>query len=126
MANNDFVDQVTGATIWNVNSPEAFSTQYDGADFDEFGDAGGPYASSDHDPVIVGLDLGTDDELPVVSGNPGSGSIIGTEVLEVLDGGGGRLDVAFGKGDSSRLAGAAPSGSARMPSRVMPEWPQVR
>jgi len=56
-ANEALLGQVTGATIWNVNSPEAYSVQYDGDDFAAFGDLSA-FASSDHDPVIVGLDLG--------------------------------------------------------------------
>ncbi len=98
MANEAILDQVIGATVWHPNSLEAYSIQYDGRDFEQFGSAETPYASSDHDPVIVGLDLKSEPELPIVLGKPGSGPVKGTAASEILDGQGGRLDVARGMG----------------------------
>ncbi|GAA1600191.1 ExeM/NucH family extracellular endonuclease [Actinoplanes couchii] len=48
--------RVTGVDIWNINSVESFAFQYDG--YGPFYD-NGPFRSSDHDPVVVGLSTGT-------------------------------------------------------------------
>ncbi|GIE37736.1 multifunctional nuclease/2',3'-cyclic-nucleotide 2'-phosphodiesterase/5'-nucleotidase/3'-nucleotidase [Actinoplanes lobatus] len=47
--------RVTGVDIWNINSVESFAFEYDGyAPFY----AENPYRSSDHDPVVVGVETG--------------------------------------------------------------------
>lgn len=59
MANADLLSQVTGATEWHVNADEPDAIDYNedfGRDPNIF-DASVPYRNSDHDPVIVGLDL---------------------------------------------------------------------
>ncbi|MDI6098664.1 ExeM/NucH family extracellular endonuclease [Actinoplanes sp. NEAU-A12] len=47
--------RITGVDIWNINSVESIAFQYDG--FGPFFDSG-PFRSSDHDPVVVGLETG--------------------------------------------------------------------
>ncbi len=93
-ANGSLAPQVTGSTIWNVNSPEASSIQYDGADFAEFGDLSA-FASSDHDPVIVGLDLSSPE---LILGTARSDQLRGTEGRDIIVAGGGKNDVARGLG----------------------------
>ncbi|WP_300040223.1 ExeM/NucH family extracellular endonuclease [uncultured Paracoccus sp.] len=60
LASAGLADNVTGATEWHVNADEPDLLGYNST----FTDAGfynpGPYASSDHDPLIVGLTLGDD------------------------------------------------------------------
>ncbi|WP_456599382.1 ExeM/NucH family extracellular endonuclease [Blastococcus sp. SYSU DS0616] len=55
MATDSLTAKVTDVAHWNINSVESFAYQYDGAPAlyaaDEF-------RSSDHDPILVGLDLG--------------------------------------------------------------------
>lgn len=46
----------TGADIWQINSAEAVALDYNSFNQQALY-APGPYASSDHDPVLVGLDL---------------------------------------------------------------------
>ncbi|MBB3159158.1 5'-nucleotidase [Microbacterium proteolyticum] len=50
---------VTGTDIWNINAVEALALEYSRFNYNvrNFYEAT-PYRSSDHDPVIVGLDLG--------------------------------------------------------------------
>lgn len=50
---------VTGTDIWNINAVEALALEYSRFNYNvlNFYDTT-PYRSSDHDPVIVGLDLG--------------------------------------------------------------------
>ncbi|MFF0379043.1 ExeM/NucH family extracellular endonuclease [Actinoplanes missouriensis] len=51
----EFSKRITGVDIWNINSVESFAFEYDGnAQFY----SPDPYRSSDHDPVVVGLDTG--------------------------------------------------------------------
>ncbi len=59
LASGDLVGQVTGLTEWHINADEPDLLGYD----QSFNDPGfyndDVFASSDHDPVIVGLDLGS-------------------------------------------------------------------
>jgi uncharacterized protein len=58
LASADLAGFVTGATEWHINSQEPDLIGYD-TNFKEpgfFND--GPFASADHDPLIVGLDFG--------------------------------------------------------------------
>ena len=58
-ASDDIAGLVTGVTEWHINSDEPDLIGYDTS----FKDPGffndGPFASADHDPLIVGLNLGT-------------------------------------------------------------------
>lgn len=98
-ANESLLPQVTGATVWNVNSPEAYSIQYNGTDFAEFGDLSA-FASSDHDPLIVGLDLSA--PRTIIAGTSGNDNLRGTSGDDILDGRGGRNDVLRG-GDGADI-----------------------
>ena len=63
MANATLLDQVTGATEWHINADEADALDYNlefGRDPSLF-DGTNPFRSSDHDPVIIGLNLATAD-----------------------------------------------------------------
>ncbi|GAA4120087.1 hypothetical protein GCM10022215_23240 [Nocardioides fonticola] len=58
LVNDAALASLTGADIWNINSGESVALEYSrwnnhGTDYDD----PGPYRSSDHDPVVVGLDL---------------------------------------------------------------------
>ena len=59
LASGSLKGQVTGAQYWNVNSDEADVLDYN-TDFgrDETLLTEDPYRASDHDPIVVGLDLG--------------------------------------------------------------------
>jgi 5'-nucleotidase len=66
LVNDAALARSTGTDIWNINSGESLALEYSrynyhGTDFH----AAGPYRSSDHDPVIVGLDLGMPPTLEV-------------------------------------------------------------
>ena len=64
-ANDTLMDKVTGAAIWEINSPEPDAIDYnldfgrDPAIFD--GDT--VWRASDHDPLLIGLDFLPDLEL---------------------------------------------------------------
>ncbi|MGL6211147.1 MAG: ExeM/NucH family extracellular endonuclease, partial [Paracoccaceae bacterium] len=57
-ASDDIAGFVTGATEWHINADEPDLISYDTS----FKDPGffndGPYGAADHDPLIIGLDLG--------------------------------------------------------------------
>ncbi|MEO0758143.1 MAG: ExeM/NucH family extracellular endonuclease [Cyanobacteria bacterium J06648_16] len=60
LANDSLLPQVTGVTEWHVNADEPDAIDYN-LDFNraaDIFDGTVPYRNSDHDPVIVGLDLG--------------------------------------------------------------------
>jgi|GEM_PF-1290887 VCBS repeat len=58
LADSELADNVTGVTEWHINADEpdliGYDTDYNDPDF--YND--GVYASSDHDPLIIGLDFG--------------------------------------------------------------------
>ncbi|ATG50930.1 glutamate--cysteine ligase [Brachybacterium vulturis] len=57
VANASAAERISGATAWQINGPESVMLQYSrylNNTTDLYG--AGPFASSDHDPVIVGLD----------------------------------------------------------------------
>ncbi|MEN8114550.1 MAG: ExeM/NucH family extracellular endonuclease [Actinomycetota bacterium] len=60
MANGGLADEVTGVTVWHINADEANLIDYDMSYKKDAQDAiyaPDAYRSSDHDPVIVGLDV---------------------------------------------------------------------
>lgn len=62
LANDAAMAFLTGSDIWDVNAGESLAMEYSrwnyhGTDFHR----PGPYRSSDHDPVVLGLDLLTED-----------------------------------------------------------------
>ncbi|SDD10746.1 ExeM/NucH family extracellular endonuclease [Auraticoccus monumenti] len=64
LANEALVDQVTEAEDWRINSDEPSLLDYDTsfkAPAQDAVFAPDPYRSSDHDPVLVGMDLQADD-----------------------------------------------------------------
>lgn len=112
LANEALADQVTGATTWNVNSdsPVFFDYNLDGTftgqirptDQDLF-DGTSPARGSDHDPVIIGLNLEGDTAPLLLSGTTGNDRLNGTDADEIIDAAGGRLDVVFGGGGADRF-----------------------
>jgi predicted extracellular nuclease len=76
MANASLLSQVTGTTAWHINADEPdlidYDTSFKGPNQDAIY-APDPYRSSDHDPVIVGLDLNASPSC--VDAEPSIGSI---------------------------------------------------
>ena len=65
------VEDVTGADIWNINSVESIGLEYSRFNSnvtDLY--AEGPFRSSDHDPLIMGLDRSDDDASPEPTDDP--------------------------------------------------------
>jgi predicted extracellular nuclease len=70
-ASTTMAEQVTGVTIWHINSDEPRVLEYDQVRFgpyDPYHDDS-LYRSSDHDPVILGADLIEDDLLDALIGD---------------------------------------------------------
>ncbi|MGD2146801.1 MAG: ExeM/NucH family extracellular endonuclease [Anaerolineae bacterium] len=62
LANEDLLPQVTGTTVWHINTDEPDILDYDTSYKQAAQDAlyeQNAYRSSDHDPVIIGLELST-------------------------------------------------------------------
>ena len=70
LASPSLLDQISGAAIWPVNADEADALDYN----TDFGrnpaifDGSIPYRASDHDPVMVGLNLASIPPTPTVAG----------------------------------------------------------
>jgi 5'-nucleotidase len=92
LGNAAAMELVTGADVWNINSPEPVAYQYGRFNYNvtQFFDATNPFGASDHDPEIVGLNtvpapvdvqiLGTNDFHGRLANNP-TGTEAGAAVL---------------------------------------------
>ncbi|WP_158595893.1 ExeM/NucH family extracellular endonuclease [Oleomonas cavernae] len=111
-ANADLDGQITGATKWHINSDEADALDYN-LDFGRdpaIYDGTSPVRVSDHDPVIVGIDLAEytiptagSDAITATTGNDTINALGGNDIVHALDGddiltGGLGADQLFGEG----------------------------
>jgi uncharacterized protein len=93
LANADLAAQVTGTAHWHINADEPFVIDYN-TEFkpqDLYTDT--PYRSSDHDPVIVGLQL-----VKSLQGGNQRDTLVGTAGDDVLTGGVGADTLTGGAG----------------------------
>jgi uncharacterized protein len=98
-------DKVTGLAHWNVNSVESFAYQYEG---DPALYAANPYRSSDHDPLVLGIDLQERCQglLPTIEGTNGDDVLRGTDGVDVIMGLGGK-DTITGGNEKDVICGGA-------------------
>jgi predicted extracellular nuclease len=98
LANQSMNGQVTGSAIWSINADEAGVLDYNlnfkspSQQLEYY--AEDPFRSSDHDPVIVGLDLAP--ELNLIVGTTRNDRLLGTEAADLIVSNGGRLDLIRG------------------------------
>jgi uncharacterized protein len=93
LANADLAAKVTGTVHWHINADEPFVIDYN-TEFkpqDLYTDS--PYRSSDHDPVIVGLQL-----VKSIQGSAQRDTLVGTAGDDVLAGGIGADTLTGGAG----------------------------
>ncbi len=97
--------KVTGLAHWGINSGESAAYQYDG---DPALYAADPYRSSDHDPLVLGIDLAERCAglVPTLVGTPGPDTLTGTAGRDVVMGLGGDDVLAGGNGDDVLCGGA--------------------
>jgi uncharacterized protein len=105
MSTDALTGKVTGLAHWNINAVESFAYQYDGdpALFEE-----NPFRSSDHDPLVLGINL---EErcaglTPTIRGTDGPNVLTGTTKPDVIMGLGG-ADVIRGGNDDDVICGGA-------------------
>lgn len=94
LASAEMTAKVTDLAHWNINAVESFAYQY-------YGDpalyAADPFRSSDHDPLVLGIDLAERCQGLVPT-------LVGTEGDDVLEGGNG-VDVIMGLGGDDVIRG---------------------
>ncbi len=106
LANTSLLAHVTGTTVWHINADEADLIDYDMSFKSDAQDeiyAPDAYRSSDHDPVIVGLQLTEDNPLPVCSGAtpsiaslwPPNHRFVGIDILGVTDSDGDEITITI-------------------------------
>ncbi|MDJ0511731.1 MAG: ExeM/NucH family extracellular endonuclease [Crocosphaera sp.] len=86
LANQSLLSQVTGATEWRINADEPDALDYNldfGRDPSLF-NGQDPFRSSDHDPIIIGLDLVTPGE--VINGTSRRDILVGTHGNDTITG----------------------------------------
>jgi len=96
-ATAELTEKVTGFAHWNINSVESFAYQYEG---DPALYAPHPYRSSDHDPLVLGIDLEERCQglLPTITGTAGDDVLTGTDEIDVIMGLGGDDTITGGSG----------------------------
>jgi predicted extracellular nuclease len=113
LANASLLRQVTGATEWHINADEVPLLDYNDAVHDAPGEAPferesgarplyapDPYRSSDHDPVVVGLDLDSTGPA-LVSVDPSDGTELGDRSASLVA----TFDEPLAQGSTARLSG---------------------
>jgi uncharacterized protein len=105
MSSDALTGKVTGLAHWNINAVESFAYQYDG---DPALYAENPFRSSDHDPLVLGIDL---EErcaglTPTIRGTNGPNVLNGTNKSDVIMGLGGD-DVIRGANAEDVICGGA-------------------
>ncbi|MGY1682049.1 ExeM/NucH family extracellular endonuclease [Geodermatophilus sp. SYSU D01176] len=105
LATPSLTAKVTGVAHWSINSVESSAYQYAG---DRALYAPGPYRSSDHDPLVVGIDLEERCQglAPTIRGTEGDDELHGTDGRDVVMGLGGD-DVLIGGTEDDVLCGGA-------------------
>jgi 5'-nucleotidase len=81
LASTEAVKLVTGSDVWNINSVESIALEYSRYNYNatNFYDES-PFRSSDHDPLVVGLDLDPTVDLNLLNINDFHGRIDNTTV----------------------------------------------
>ena len=102
LASSSLAAQATGAADWHINPDEPTVLDYNvefktANQVNTFYDSG-PYRSSDHDPVIIGLRLVTQC-MGVKATITGSGTIVGTNGPDVIVGSSGADTILGGNGN---------------------------
>lgn len=102
LATAELTAKVTDVVHWNINSVESFAYQYSGNPELYAAD---PYRSSDHDPLLIGIDL----QEAVAEPEPRlchglEPTLVGTDGDDVLRGGNG-VDVIMGLGGNDVITG---------------------
>ena len=105
LASSELTAKVTDLTHWNINAVESFAYQYTG---DPRLYAADPYRSSDHDPLVLGIDLQERCQglLPTLRGTSSDDVLTGTAEVDVIMGLGGD-DVIVGGNSDDVLCGGA-------------------
>ena len=105
LASRELTAKVTDLTHWNINAVESFAYQYSG---DPALYAADPYRSSDHDPLVLGIDLEERCQglLPTLRGTSGDDVLTGTAEVDVIMGLDGD-DVVLGGNSDDVLCGGA-------------------
>ncbi|MFQ1003957.1 ExeM/NucH family extracellular endonuclease [Modestobacter sp. SSW1-42] len=116
LATAELTAKVTDVTHWNINSVESFAYQYTG---DPELYAADPYRSSDHDPLLLGIDLAEvvtptptpeptlcQGLVPTIVGTEGDDVLRGTNGRDVVMGLGGNDTITGGNGDDVLCGGA--------------------
>lgn len=98
-SNPSLTDQVSGITEWHINSDEPTVLNYSlafGRDPELF-DGSIPFRSSDHDVLLVGLDLG--EETNIINGTPRRDVLVGTDGNDIITGFGSPDNITGGAGN---------------------------
>lgn len=98
LANGSMATQITGVNEWHINADEPVVIDYNTEFKPQDLYTPGPYKSSDHDPVIIGLNL-----QKIINGSKGRDTITGTAGDDVINAGEGADTVNTGAGNDTLI-----------------------
>lgn len=114
LASQSLTAQITGATEWHVNAdePDALDYNLDFGRNPNLFDGESPFRNSDHDPLIIGLELGTPGEEIIgtnrrdrLVGSDGDDTIFGLRGKDRIYGGKGNDRIIGGRGKDRMTGG---------------------
>lgn len=102
LANGSLAGQVTGAAKWHINADEPLALDYN-TNFKSVSQIDSLYSpsafrSSDHDPVLVGLNLSSRRDPNRIDGTSRPDNLVGTDADDLITGFQGRDAIATGTG----------------------------
>lgn len=105
LATAELTAKISDVAHWNINSVESFAYQYTG---DPALYAPNAYRSSDHDPLVFGIDLEErcNGLVPTIRGTDGNDVLTGTQGRDVVMGLSGNDTIAGGNADDVVCGGA--------------------
>lgn len=88
LTNPSLTSQVTGVTEWHINAdePDALDYNLDFGRNPNLFNGQDPFRTSDHDPIIVGLDLESSNPGQVIDGPNTSSNLVGTDGDDTITG----------------------------------------
>ncbi len=98
LANSSMAAQITGANEWHINADEPFVIDYNTEFKPQDLYTSAPYKASDHDPVVVGLNL-----QKAINGTKGRDTITGTAGDDVINAGEGADAITTGAGSDTLM-----------------------
>jgi len=107
LVTGSLTSQITGAAKWHINADEPvvldYNTEFKSVNQQTSFYAPDAFRSSDHDPIVVGLNLAP--SVTQINGDAGNNTLIGTNDVDLIDGKAGNDTITGGLGNDTLTGG---------------------